>query len=148
MPLIHFHYRLDSQYLSLYNKQYYLRKLNAYGSKINICQAASWSFNMQLIVYRGFSSTPNRMPHSLLIFLYKRGALIIDHGQVWYEGWSPWTKRIFLLFNNVHVVFKKHVWMYKHTNVLNMAPLTSDFIFVHNYIILCDDWFLDYIMIH
>lgn len=93
-----------SQYLSLYNKQYYLRKLNAYGSKINICQAASWSFNMQLIVYRGFSSTPNRMPHSLLIFLYKRGALIIDHAQVWYEGWSPWTKRIFLLFNHVHVV--------------------------------------------
>lgn len=32
--------------------------------------------------------------------------------------------------------------MYKHTNVLNIAPLTSDFIFVHNYIILCDDWFL------
>lgn len=86
-----------SQYLSLYNKQYYLRKLNAYGSKINICQAASWSFNMQLIVYRGFSSTPNRMPHSLLIFLYKRGALIIDHAQVWYEGWSPWTKRIFFV---------------------------------------------------
>lgn len=86
-----------SQYLSLYNKQYYLRKLNAYGSKINICQAASWSFNMQLIVYRGFSSTPNRMPHSLLIFLYKRGALIIDHAQVWNEGWSPWTKRIFFV---------------------------------------------------
>lgn len=56
-------------------------------------------------------------------------------------------KEYSLLFNHVHVVLK-HVWMYKHTNVLNMAPLTSDFIFVHNYVILCDDWFLDYLMIH
>lgn len=58
-----------SQYLSLYNKQYYLRKLNAYGSKINICQAASWSFNMQLIVYRGFSSAA----FIIDIFVQKRG---------------------------------------------------------------------------